>query len=99
MKYAFVSMPMAGKSWYDVELMRKNILDKNGWEDVYELCDCKPHPDICNEVENLGLSLYAMGKADVIYFARGWQSARGCRVEHKVCQSYKLMKKVVYEDD
>ena len=96
MKYAFVSMPMAG---YDVELMRKNILDKNGWGDVYELCDCKPHPDIYNEVENLGLSLYAMGKADVIYFARGWQSARGCRVEHKVCQSYKLMKKVVYEDD
>ncbi len=98
MQHAFISMPMSGLDMAGVLAKRRSILEKNGWEDVYDLCFTQPHIDICNPVENLGLSIHAMGKADVIYFVKGWKEAKGCRVEHAVCKSYKLMKKVVYEE-
>lgn len=31
-----------------------------------------------------------MAKADVVVFAKGWEAARGCRIEHAVAEEYGL---------
>ena len=33
-------------------------------------------------------SIDVMGKVDAVYFAYDWQTARGCRIERKICQEY-----------
>ena len=36
----------------------------------------------------LGLSIDAIGRADAVYFMPGWEEARGCVIEHSVCEKY-----------
>ena len=36
----------------------------------------------------LGKSIELLSTADVAYFAKGWESARGCRIEHKCAAEY-----------
>ena len=33
-------------------------------------------------------SIDVIGKVDAVYFAYDWQTARGCRIERKICQEY-----------
>ena len=45
--------------------------------------------DTTNEgIWYLAKSLEILSKADVAYFAEGWKTARGCRIEHRVAMSY-----------
>ena len=46
-------------------------------------------------VEMLGKSIQKMAEADAVYFCVGWESARGCRIEHEVAASYN--KVCIYE--
>ena len=39
-------------------------------------------------VRYLGQSLQLLADADVAAFGTGWENARGCRIEHRVCESY-----------
>ena len=43
----------------------------------------------------LGKSIELLSTADVAYFAKGWETARGCRIEHKCAAEYGI---VVMED-
>ena len=45
----------------------------------------------------LSRSLMEMSKCDGVYFCKGWESARGCVVEHQVAKSYGLY--LFYEED
>lgn len=47
------------------------------------LSDCSKGPVWC-----LGRSICLMQDADVVYFARGWKEARGCRAEYVVAREY-----------
>lgn len=29
-----------------------------------------------------------MANADAVYFMEGWQNARGCVIEHMICEKY-----------
>ena len=39
----------------------------------------------------LGRSIDLIGTVDAVYFADGWQGARGCRIERQVCEAYNIM--------
>lgn len=43
----------------------------------------------------LAKSLENMSKCDVVYFCKGWESARGCKIEHEVAKTYGLH--IIYE--
>jgi hypothetical protein len=43
----------------------------------------------------LGKSLEAMSKCDAVYFCKGWDVARGCKIEHEVAKNYGL--EIIYE--
>lgn len=36
-----------------------------------------------------------MSKCHAVYFCKGWENARGCKIEHEVAKAYGL--KIIYE--
>lgn len=36
----------------------------------------------------LGKSLQLLSTADIAYFAKGWEGARGCKIEHQCADEY-----------
>ena len=44
----------------------------------------------------LAKSLENMSLCHVAYFCKGWEDARGCRVEHEAAKAYGL--EIIYED-
>ena len=38
----------------------------------------------------LGRSILKLAEADLVVFGKGWEKARGCRIEHTVAQDYNL---------
>ena len=52
-------------------------------------------------VENIPLcflakSLENMSKCHTVYFCKGWENTRGCRIEHEAATSYGL--EIIYEE-
>ena len=43
----------------------------------------------------LAKSLQNMSLCDAVYFAKGWENARGCKIEHEVALQYEL--EIIYE--
>lgn len=44
----------------------------------------------------LAKSLENMSLCDVAYFCKGWENARGCRIEHEAAKAYGLA--IIYEE-
>ena len=47
-------------------------------------------------VAYLAKSLEVMSKCDAVYFIKGWETARGCKIEHEIAKAYGLA--IIYED-
>lgn len=47
-------------------------------------------------VAYLAKSLDVMSKCDAVYFVKGWETAKGCKIEHEIAKTYGLA--VIYED-
>ena len=98
MKKLFISLPMAGKS--EEEIRNKMAEYKENAEylmgEELELIDSfiDNAPDDIKDVGVwcLGGSIAMMADADVVYFGRGWRSARGCVVEYEVAYRYKILR-------
>ena len=45
----------------------------------------------------LAKSLEYMSKCSIVYFAKGWENARGCKIEHEVALQYGL--EIIYEEN
>ena len=43
----------------------------------------------------LAKSLENMSLCDVVYFCKGWEQTRGCKIEHEVAKVYGM--KIIYE--
>lgn len=88
----FISQPMRGKSNEEILLERKQMIEK-----VNEVATEKPEvidsffenaPAEASPLWFLGKSLELLSTADVAVFAKGWEEARGCRIEHECCVQY-----------
>lgn len=98
---AMLSQPMAGKTDEEIAATRERAikaLEAQGYEVVNTLfTDEWYKPENMKErgVENIPLcflakSLENMSKCHVAYFCKGWEQARGCRVEHEAAIAYGL---------
>ena len=102
-KKVMISQPMSGLSLAEIEKTRNGVLSwiqKNGYEFINSY-----FPDYNNTdndeithkaVDYLGRALQVLSKADILYMCKGWESARGCVVEHKVAELYDI--EIVYEE-
>ena len=93
-----ISQPMSGLSLSEIAYQRDKIerkLESLGHEvinsyfkefDEENLCDLAHVP-----VYYLGKSLQKMAECDAVYFAEGWELARGCVIERAVAEKYGLI--------
>ena len=78
MKKLFISQPMNGKA--AEELLREPV----------EVIDSffLSAPVGAKPLWFLGKSLELLSDADIAYFAKDWQKARGCKIEHECAVEY-----------
>lgn len=99
MKKLFISQPMKGKT--DEEILREReqavreaekYLKENGMQEEVQLIDSffQSAPVGARPLWFLGKSLELLSTADLVYFAKGWEKARGCRIEHMCAVQYEL---------
>ena len=96
MKKLFISQPMRGKSDEEILKEREKAIksaEKQMGEPV-EVIDSffQSAPADARPLWYLGESLKLLATADVAYFAKGWEKARGCKIEHTCAVEYGILK-------
>ena len=100
----FISQPMNGKTNEEIEDKRDSIINKlatrfakeNEYIDIiYSFFKDAPHD--AKPLWYLGESIKLMGEADIVFFCDGWQTARGCQIEHDCALEYGI--DTMYEED
>lgn len=93
-----ISQPMKGKTNEQIREQRAelvNRLQEEGLEVVDTVFENAPaDEDIA--IYMLSQSIRYIGKVDAVYFMKGWEKARGCKIEHEVAVQYG--KQVFYEN-
>lgn len=103
---AMLSQPMAGKTVQEIIETREraiSALTEKGYEIVNTLFTDEWYSKEAMEargVANIPLcflakSLENMSLCHAAYFCKGWEQARGCRIEHEVAKAYGLT--IIYE--
>lgn len=92
MKRLFISQPMRGKTDDEILLERETAIEiaqKVVGEQV-EIIDSffQEVPTDAKPLWYLGEPLKLLSEADVAYFAKGWEKARGCKIEHTCAVEY-----------
>lgn len=92
MKKLFISQPMNGKSDEEILSVREKAIEaaKKRVGEPVEVIDSffQSAPADARPLWFLGKSLELLATADVAYFAKGWDSARGCKIEHTCATEY-----------
>ena len=92
MKKLFISQPMRGKSDEDILEERQKAI-KSAEEKIGEPVEVidsffEKAPVDAKPLWFLGKSLELLAGADIAYFAKGWQDARGCKIENTCAIEY-----------
>ena len=98
-----ISQPMRGKTNEQIREEREKIikrLEKDNFE-VVDTIISENGPKGCNEaIYYLSKSIEFISKVDIVYFMKGWENARGCKIENKICNDYgKQTMYNIYEED
>jgi len=107
MKKAMFSQPMAGLSEEQIVATRNyavKYLELCGYEVINTLFTDEWYNKDQMEARGvvqiplcfLAKSLENMSLCHVVYFAKGWENARGCKIEHEAAKAYGL--EIIYEE-
>ena len=95
MKKLFISQPMRGKTEEEILAVRAKAIQSAERElgEEVEVIDSfiKGAPAAAGPLWFLGESIKLLEKADVAYFAEGWEDARGCKIEHECAIEYGIL--------
>lgn len=102
-----LSQPMAGKTDEEIIATREKaiqVLESKGYELVNTLFTDEWYNKENMEKRGvvqiplcfLAKSLDHMSLCDAVYFCKGWENARGCRIEHEAAKAYGL--EIIYEE-
>lgn len=107
MKKVMFSQPMAGLTDEQIVNAREKavaFLESNGYEVVNTLFTDEWYSK--EQMESRGVvqiplcflakSLENMSLCHAAYFAKGWENARGCKIEHEAAKAYGL--EIIYEE-
>ena len=108
MKKAMLSQPMGGKTNAEIVSARDRairVLREKGYEIVNTLFSDEWFNK--EKMEERGVvqiplcflakSLERMSLCHAAYFCKGWENARGCRIEHEAAKAYGL--DIIYEEE
>lgn len=100
MKKLFISQPMKGKTNEEILAVRQKAIESAERElgEKVEVIDSffQDAPVDANPLWYLLKSLELLSTADVAYFAKGWEEARGCKIENTCAIEYGI--ELVIED-
>ena len=107
MEKVMISQPMAGKTDEEIKTAREKAIEylrDRGYEVVNTLfTDEWYSKDKMEEREVvqiplcfLAKSLENMSLCHAVYFCKGWENARGCRIEHDAAVAYGL--DIIYDE-
>lgn len=92
MKKLFISQPMKGKSDEDILAERQKAIKSAEAKigEAVEVIDSffQEAPVDAKPLWYIGKSLELLASADIVYFAKGWQDARGCKIENTCAIEY-----------
>lgn len=105
-KKAMFSQPMAGRTDEEIIATREKaikVLEEKGYEVVNTLFTDqwydREHMEARGVIQIplcfLARSLENMCLCHAVYFCKGWENARGCKIEHYAAMAYGL--EVIYE--
>jgi len=106
MMKAMLSQPMAGKTDEEITATRERAvatLEGMGYEVIntrftgewYSKESMEKRGVVNTPLCSLAKSLENMSLCHVAYFCKGWENARGCRIEHEAAKAYGL--EILYE--
>ena len=106
MKKAMLSQPMAGKTEEEIVATREKAISSlkaRGFEIVNTLFTDEWYSKESMTARGvvqiplcfLAKSLENMSLCHAAYFCKGWEKARGCRIEHEAAKAYGL--EIIYE--
>lgn len=104
---AMLSQPMAGKTDDEIITTREHaikVLKENGYDIVntlfsdewYSNESMKERGVVQIPLYFLAKSLENMSLCHAAYFCKGWEKARGCKIEHDAAVAYGL--DIIYEE-
>lgn len=104
---AMLSQPMNGKTEEEIKATREKAiaaLEEKGYEVVntlftdewYSPENMKERGVVQIPLCFLAKSLENMSLCHAAYFCKGWEDARGCRIEHEAAKAYGL--NILYEE-
>lgn len=100
MKKLFISQPMKGKTNDEILAVREKAIasaQRELGEEVEGIDSFfKDAPVDAKPLWYLAKSLELLATADVAFFAKGWEEARGCRIENTCAIEYGI--ELVIED-
>ena len=82
----FISQPMKNKTTEQIKNEREEVIEflhRNDMNEINSIIENNKDP-----IYSLGESIKLMANADCAYFMKGWNTARGCIIEHEVCERY-----------
>lgn len=105
-KKAMLSQPMAGRSDEEIVSARERaikVLEDQGFEVINTLFTDEWYSRDAMAKRGvvqiplcfLAKSIDNMSKCHAAYFCKGWENARGCRIEHEAALAYGL--EIIYE--
>lgn len=107
MKKAMLSQPMGGKTDEEIVATREkavSFLEGAGYEimntlftdEWYNRENMEKRGVVQIPLCFLAKSLENMSLCHAAYFCKGWENARGCRIEHDAAKAYGL--EIIYEE-
>ena len=108
MMKAMLSQPMNGKTEDEIVATRERAikaLEARGYEIVNTLFTDEWYSEESMKERGvvqiplcfLAKSLENMSLCHIVYFCKGWENARGCRIEHEAAVEYGL--DIIYEEE
>lgn len=101
MKKLFISQPMRGKT--DEEILNERKLAVEKVEELLgepvEVIDSffQGAPADAKPLWYIAKSIELLATADIVFFAKGWENARGCRIERQCAYDYAVP--TIFHDD
>lgn len=107
MQKAMLSQPMGGKTDAEIISTREKAIEflkEKGFsivntlftDDWYSKEKMEERGVVNIPLCFLAKSLENMALCDVAYFCKGWENARGCKLEHEAAKAYGM--KIIYEE-
>ena len=93
----FISQPMKDRTTEEIEKERLEIIEilKEKLPNVkFDICDTYFKDFDGKPLAFLAKALAILADADIAFFGKGWENARGCKIEHTCCIEYGI---VTYE--